>query len=118
MSAVKFRHLAKVPEIVVGKFVEQLRHADRPHLVMAAGAPGGRGGDSVQEDNVAATQGDEMLQMLASGFLLNFLFGGRDILRQRGIFLYYHTANSLAVSLFDDRKMRQHLLNRPAFRRR
>ena len=54
VCAVKFGQLAKVAEIVVGQFVEQLRHAYRPHFVVAAGASGCRGGNGVQEDNVGA----------------------------------------------------------------
>ena len=59
-----------------------------------------------------------MFQMLTSSFLLNFACGGREVLGQRGIFFHCDAANPLAVNLFDDRKMRQHFLNRPAFRRR
>ena len=70
ICAVTFREVAKVAEIVVGQFVEQLRHAYRPYFVVAAGASGGRGGNGVQEDNVGAAQGNEMFQMLTSGFPL------------------------------------------------
>jgi hypothetical protein len=113
--AVKFRQLANVAEIVVGQFVEQLRHAYRPHLVVAARASG-RGGDGVQEDNVCAAPGDETFQMLTSSLLMDFAFGRRDVLCQRVIVLHYDAANPLAVELFG--KMRQDLLNRSTLRRR
>src|SRR5215471_13976277 len=93
VCAVKFGQLAKVAEIVIGQFVQQLRYAYRPHFVVAAGATGCRGGNGVQEDNVGASQSNEMFQMLTSSFLLNFVCGGREVLGQRGIFFHYDAAN-------------------------
>ena len=114
VGAVQFGDLAKVAEIVIGKFVEHLGESDGTHFVVLAGAVarGGRNGVEVGEEGTAKS--DEVLEMAKGGFLVSLYLGMRNEFGQSGRMLEHDELRTLLVKALDDAHVNEDFGNGPA----